>query len=650
MSYEFGPYVLERAQWRLRKGDEVISLPPKALAMLLLLVERAGNMVTKDEILAKVWEGTFVEEGNVAFYVAMLRRTLADPLGASCIQTVRTRGYRFVAPVTVLQDPQLAIAAERVAPSPPPIAPAESEVSVPAAPDVSELDVAAPATVSRTRTWRFWGWAAAMVVSVAIGLSWFLWFRGSSDTAVRSVVVMPFRAIAPGADQAYLESGIADAIAMRLGGVATLRVPPLAAIRQGEGPFEAGTRLKTDAVLTGAIQRTKDRLLVSAEVFRVSDGKRLSAWSFDTTPGEILNVQNQIAERIAVGFTRDLSNAEHARLLKRDTESAEAYDLFLRAQELWGRRTPASVRQAIGLYEQAIALDPKFVRAYAGLANCYNLAMSGLMPKVRYPQAKLNAEKAVELDPDSAEAHTAVAFLRYKFEWRWRDAEAEFRRAIALDPRNPLAHHWYGEFLSLQGRSTEGIGELRRALELDPSSLPIRADLAAAFILAGNLYEARATLESGRKIDPNWPVFPQRMADVLAAEHRDRDSAESLWRAMGLTGVPLSDIDELRAAFKKGGRPAMIRAQIGQYLRVHPETDTPAAYFMATNLSLAYGELGDRSEAFHWLDIAVDRHEDAAIVLLTSPAYASLRGDPRFTRLLERVGLADAAHPAHGGT
>ncbi len=629
VSYAFGPYVLEPAQWRLRKGDDVIALPPKALALLLLLVEHAGNMVTKDEILAKVWEGTFVEEGNVAFYVAMLRRTLADPLTASCIQTVRTRGYRFVAPVTVLQD------------AAPATVPAPSD-----APEPVEVEAeAVPAPVSRARTWRSWGWAAAMVAAAAIGLSWFLWSRASKDTTVRSVVVMPFRAIAPGDDQAYLESGIANAIAMRLGSLAMLRVPPLAAIRPGEGPFEAGKRLKTDAVLTGAIQRTKDRLQVSAEVLRVSDGARLSAWSFDTTPGEILNVQNQIAERIAVGFTRDLSQVEHARILKRDTESADAYDLFLRAQELWGRRTPASVQQAIGLYEQAIALDPKFVRAYAGLANCYNLAMSGLTPKVRYPKAKLNAEKAIELDPESAEAHTAMAFLRYKFEWRWRDAETEFRRAIRLDPRSALARQWFGEFLSLMGRSNEGIDELRRALDLDPSSLAIRGDLAAAFIRAGRPDDARAMLESGRKIDPNWPVFPLRMADVFAAGHRDRESAESLWRGLALTGVALSDVDDLRAAFQTGGRPAMIRAQIRQYLRVHPETDTPAAYFAATNLSMAYGELGDRDEAFHWLEIAIDRREDAAIVLLTSSAYASLRGDARFTRLLERVGLADTSHP-----
>lgn len=608
-AYKFGPYILEQAQWRLRKGDEVIALPPKALALLILLVEHAGNMVTKGDILAKVWDGAFVEEGNVAFYVAMLRKTLDDPPGTAYIETIRTRGYRFVAPVTVLPD------------------------SAP----VSVADEVAGLVVPRPRTLRFWTLTAGAAVLAAVALAWLVQHRQAAT--VRSVVVMPFRAIAAAEDQAYLESGIANAIAMRLGNVLTLRVPPLAAIRGGEGPFEAGRRLQTDAVLTGTIQRTKDRLVVSAEVSRVADGVRLGAWSFDTTPGEILNVQNQIAEQIAVRFDRDLSAVAHAQLLRRDTSSADAYDLFLRAREKWGRRTPASVQEAIALYNQALALDPKFVRAYAGLANCYSLASSGLTAKARYPLAKLNAETALALDPDSAEAHTAVAFMRYKFEWRWKDAEVEFQKAIALDPRGPLARHWHGEFLGLMGRSSDGVDELKRALELDPPSLAIRADLAQALILAGRLDEAIGTLESGRAIDPNWFVYPIKMSDILAAEHRDRESAENLWRAKSLTGVPLRDIDELRAAFEKGGQPAMIRAEIQQYLRMHPETDTPAAYFAATNLSLAYGQLGDRTEAFRWLDIAIDRHEDAPIHLLTNPAYASLRDDPRYAQLLKRVGL-----------
>lgn len=619
--------MLEAAQWRLRHGDDVIALPPKALALLILLVEHAGNMVTKGDILAKVWDGAFVEENNIAFYVAMLRKALADPPDTTYIETVRTRGYRFVAPVAVATDTGLGNAEK--APEAEPVAPGEP------APHTTS---STPEKRRRSRAWASAALVVTLVAIVAIGLKWAGASRGS--VRVRSVTVLPFHAIAPAGDQAYLQSGIANAVAMRLGDVATLRVPPLAAIRAGEGPFEAGRRLATDAVLTGTIQLTDRRLHVSAEVFRVADGTRLEAWSFETAPGEMLSVQNQIAEQLTARFTRSLIDQPSAQFVRRDTASPDAYDLFLQAREKWSRRTPAAVKQAIALYERALALDPKFVRAYAGLANCYNLAWSGLPARVRYPLAKQNAEQALALDPDSSEARTAIAFLRYKFERRWRDAEDEFQRAIALDPNNTLARHWHGEFLKLMGRIDDGIDELTRALELDPASLAIRADLAAAYIAGGRLGDARRVLQSGLAIDPNWVPYSINMAEILALEHRDRESAEQWWRGLALAGTSITDIDELRTGFERSGRPGMIRAQVRQLLRHHPEVDSPEVYFAATNLSFAYAELGEPDQAFRWIEVALERGEDAPSLLLTAPAYRSLRSDPRFEALLVRLNLS----------
>lgn len=340
----------------------------------------------------------------------MLRKTLAEPPGMNYIETVKTRGYRFVAPVTVLDK-------------------AVSAVTEPASP---------------SRRWNAQligmslAFALAIVVAGVVGFGW-----GRNDT-IDSVVVMPFQAIAPSSDQAYLESGLAEAIAMRLGSVTALRVPPLAAVRQNEGPFEAGRRLATQAVLTGTIQRAGDRLLVTTQLSGVRRGDRLWAWSFDTTAGEILTVQNEIAERIAVRLRHAVTPADRVQLTRRDTVSGDAYDLFLQAREHWQRRTPESVKQAIALYEKALAIDPQFVRAYAGLADCYNIAASGLPPNYRYPRAQENAEKAVALEPDSSEGHTSLAFMRYKFEWRWQDADREFQQAIKLNPRYSLVSRNHG--------------------------------------------------------------------------------------------------------------------------------------------------------------------------------------------------------------
>jgi DNA-binding winged helix-turn-helix (wHTH) protein/tetratricopeptide (TPR) repeat protein/TolB-like protein len=624
VTYSFGPYVLDRSEWRLCRGEDVVDLPPKAFAVLLFLVERAGTLVLKDEILSAIWKDTFVEEGNVAFYVAALRRALADPPGATYIETVKTRGYRFVVPVVTSGSEALEVKpANPVLPSSPE-APAVESQSTPR---------------FRIRP-RFWALIAVAFAAVLV----FAWLALSRNReTIGSIVVVPFLAIAPAADQAYLESGLAEAIAMRLSAMTALRVPPLAAVRQNEDPFEAGRRLGTRAVLTGTVQKTADRLLVSAQLTSVSEGKQLGSWSFDTTPGEILKVEKEIAERIAVRVGTDLTEADRGRFASRDTPSGEAYDLFLQAREQWKVRTPHSLKRAIELYEKAINIDPKFARAYAGLADCYNLTMSGLSAEVRYPLARKNAEKAVALDPESVEGHTSLAFIRYKFEWRWRDADAEFKRAIALNPQYALAHHWYGEFVGLMGRQDEAIAELKRARELDPQSLAIIVDLTLPLEREKRLAEARAVLDSGLQIDPNWPAFHIRMSEILKMEGRERESAESLWRSMILRGVPTGEIDELRAGFAKGGTQGMIRAQIRQYLSQEIKPTSPASFIIATNLSFLYGRLGERDEAFRWLEKAIVRREDAVIHLLTNPAYDSLRNDPRFDAILKRLELKESS-------
>jgi len=261
----------------------------------------------------------------------------------------------------------------------------------------------------------------------------------------------------------------------------------------------------------------------------------------------------------------------------------------------------------------------------------------------RYPRAKTNAEQAIKLDPKSSEAHTSLAFLRYKFEWRWEDADREFQEAIRLNPRNAQAHHWYGEFLGLMGREAEGVAELRRALDLDPFSLAIRSDLMDNLIRLKRTDEARRVANEGVQIDPNWFSFPWLMAGILASEGRDRESAEHMWRAMTLRGQPTAEIEELRVAFEKGGLREMTRAQIRQRLRQEQTPTSSASFLLATYLSFDYGRLGEREQALRWLDVAIARREDAVIHLLTNPAYDSIRRDPRFEAHLVRLGLAQYA-------
>jgi DNA-binding winged helix-turn-helix (wHTH) protein/tetratricopeptide (TPR) repeat protein len=611
--FEWGPWTFEPKEWRLTSASHgVVSLPNKSLALLRLLLERAPGLVSKDDILGAVWRGTVVEEGNIAFHVAALRKTLDAPGGPSCLETVRGRGYRFVAPVV-----RRASADTPAYDVPEPIAPAAI-----VAPD--EATRTAPATPRVSGRLAATFWSAAVLASAVSLLGWSS--LSNLSPRVGDIVVMPVRA---SADASAVE-GASEMLAAQLTRQTTLGIRGASWGTPGETALEAGRRLRADTVLTAAVDRSRDPARVDVELTRVRDAQRIWHWVFEQPSAADANAV--LASRIASGVGRHLGV-----LVPASGPAAEVQTLVLQARESWRQRTPHSVQHAIALYERVIAIDPSFAPAYAGLADCYNLTMSGLPAGLRYERARQNAERALSLDPTLAAGHTAIAFVRYKFEWKWREADAGFRRAIAADPSYALARHWYGEFLGLTGRYPEAVDELRRALALEPGSLAIQSDLVPPLLRAGRIAEARAVVEAAAKVNPNWHWIPRRMSEVLAAEGRERESLEEFWRALVLSGATLDAIEPRRAAYRAGGMPALLRLEIAQ---LEAGGLAPAGVpQQATFLSFKYAHLGDRDKALHWIGTALDRREDAAIHLRTHPDYESLRGDPRFDALLARAGL-----------
>lgn len=625
--FEWAEWTFEPAEWRLVRAGAGVSLSNKSLALLAVLLERAPGLVSKNDILALVWEDAVVEEGNIAFHIAMLRKTLDAAGAASCIETVRGQGYRFVAPVTrrLATGTPLLDAVPSI-PAPVPV-PAPSSSALPP----SSLPFELPHSSGRDRRALVRLWPAALTAVAAGLIAWPS--LANLDGRVREVVVLPAR----GTDRALVE-GVADAVAAQLTRETTVRSRVSTWAGASETPLEAGRRLEAETVLTSIVDRSRDPWRVSVQLTRTHDGQRLWSWTFDL-PASVPAPASAIGTRTAAGLGRHLGVLAPSRA--EAGVNAAAFDLVLQAREHWRLRTPHAVQQAIALYERALAIDPGYALAYAGLADCYNLTMSGLPPGVRYAKAKQNIERALALDPDHASGLTALAFLRYKFEWRWQEAEAAFKQAIAADPSYALAHHWYGEFLGLMGRYDEAIAELSLAQALEPNSLAVESDLVPPLLRAGRMPEARAVVEAAAAANPNWHWVPRRMAEVLAAEGREKESLEELWRALVLTGASLSEIDELRAAYRAGGLPVLLRLEVARLLAA--EEASPGTFMAATNLSRVYARLGERADALRWIAIALDRREDAAILLLTHPDYDSLRGDPEYGRLLARVGLEPLA-------
>jgi DNA-binding winged helix-turn-helix (wHTH) protein/TolB-like protein/Tfp pilus assembly protein PilF len=629
--YEFGPFRLEPAEGRLMRGGVPVRLTPKALELLVALVTRPGRLVTKDELVAEVWPDTFVEEGNLAVNMTRLRQALNDDTGQTYVETVPKRGYRFVATVRE-------VGAEVPAP------PALSTVEGPALSGVEGSTAEGPSPLERPTRRAVPNWlsiaAAALVVMAVLGATYVSRRTAGSSSAgaVHSLVVTHFSSIAAATDQAHLEQGIPNAVTTRLASLRQLRVPPTAVLRAGEDPFATATRLGVDAVLTGSVQRDGDQLRVTAQLSRASDRSQLWAGRFDQRFTDIFAVEDALAEKIASSLITNLSSTERAALRRRETPNAAAYELYLKGRERWNRRTPESIRSAISLYQDAIGLDGGFALAYAGLADAYAITASGLPGLTRYPLARAAARKAIELDDRSAEAHNALAFVTYKSEWKWAEAEREFKRAIELDPNLLLAHHWYAEMLGLIGRYDDAAAEFRRARELDPLSVAVRVDFARMLTRNGAARESLQLIEEGLAVDPAELRLYRERALALVAMGRADEAVDNLLRYRTLAGTSAEDLALLKSARAAGGARGY-RLQEIEILRRQLKAGGTWPYGLATALALAYGALGDREATIEWLQRCADTLEDGVLGMKQGREYDFIRDDPRFQALYRRVGF-----------
>ena len=623
---EFGPFRLEPAESRLTKGGVPVPITPKALELLVALVTRPGRLVTKEELVAEVWPDTFVEEGNLAVNMTRLRQALNDDSGQSYVETVPKRGYRFIASVREVV-PGMPHAEPEPAPLPP-------DAGAPPTPPAAAVAPERPASA------RYLAIAAMAVVAIAVLGATYVLRPAPAATAgpVQSLVVTRFSSIADASGQAHLELGIPDALTTRLASLRQLRVPPTAVLRAGEDPFATAARLGVDAVLTGSVQRSGDQLRVTAQLSRASDRSQLWAGRFDQPFTNIFEVEDALAERIASSLITNLSSTERASLRRRETPNAAAYELYLKGRELWNRRTPDAIRSAITLYQDAIALDSGFVLAHAGLADAYAITASGLPGLTRYPLARAAARKAVELDDTSADAHNALAFVTYKSEWKWADADREFTRAIELNPNLVLARHWYAEMLGLIGRFDDAEAQFRRARELDPLSVAVRVDFARMQTRRGRLTESLQLINEGLAVNPAELRLYRERSLALIAMGREAEGIEALLRYRTLAGTSADDLALLKAATASGGLRGY-RLQEVEILRRQLKAGGTWPYGLATALAIAYATLGDRDATIEWLTRCADTLEDGALGMKQGREYDFVRDDPRFQAIYKRLGF-----------
>ncbi|HVF46863.1 MAG TPA: winged helix-turn-helix domain-containing protein, partial [Pyrinomonadaceae bacterium] len=437
------------------ENGEILPLKAKAFDTLLYLVEHPGRVIERDEMLAAIWPDTAVEENNLTQHISTLRRLFGErPNEHKYIVTVPGHGYKFVPDVRSLASSDI----------PPSHAPSERQQE-----DSSENPAGRP-------------WLFILAVFVLIGLStlgFILWRENrvpASGAPVRSLAVLPFKPLVAGVRDESLELGMADSMIAKLS-AGDVRVRPLAAVRRynavDQDPLAAGRELGVEAVLDGNIQILNDRVRISANLIRVSDGKQLWADQYNGVSADIFGLQDSISERVAAALR--IALGERSR--KKYTASVEAYQLFSKGKFHTSRLILPEVQKGISYYEQAIAVDPAYALAYVEIANaCRALALtSDARPNDVMPKARAAARRATELDPALAEAPNALALAAFWYDFDPETAERFHLRALELDPQSAQAHFGYAHLLSNTGRHDEALAEIKRSREIDPVSLVTNA-------------------------------------------------------------------------------------------------------------------------------------------------------------------------------
>lgn len=630
----FGDFTVDIGARTLHKFGRRLKLHRQPFEILLLLIARPGEVITREELQAKLWpKDTFVDfENSLNAAVKKLRQTIGDSASQPrFIETVPRIGYRFIAPVQVQAPSSVPTVSGKV--SPEPAQPAASFQHSP----------------SRTK-WLAAAAAAACLVLVAVAAAYLLRPRRPVSTApvgTRTMLaVLPFENLTGDASQDYLSAGLTEELITQLEQAAPEQFGVIAPESVNEYKGSPGDldgvarRLGVAYIIEGGLRRDSQRVRITTQLIRVQDRKIVWARQYDRELQSLLSLQTEIAQEIADEIQLTLGHrGTLPASVKRPSVPYEAYDLYLRGRYVLNTRSAQSFLLAADYFQQAIAKDPNYARAYAALADSYALASSYFVspPEQIIPKARAAALKALQLDNSLAEAHTALALITENYDWDWQTAEKEFRLAIQLDPNYPTAHHWYAEYLAWEGRFPEAFAESERARQLDPLSLIIATDHAAI------LYESRQydrSIEELRTVLQIQPDFP-RAGSILISSYANTGQFEAAlkeiqnWRRTGDSPGLLA----LQAyLYQRAGNLRMARRSLAEFERAsiqHPHDPTP--FPLAIVVSMASGQ---RDQVFAVLQKAYLARSNTLTGLKVDPLYDPLRSDPRFQDLLRRVGLS----------
>jgi TolB-like protein/DNA-binding winged helix-turn-helix (wHTH) protein/Tfp pilus assembly protein PilF len=605
----FGVFELDLSAGELRKKGVRIKLQEQPFQILVMLLERPGQVVTREELHQKLWpEGTFVDfEHGLNAAIQRLREVLGDSADTPrYVETLPRRGYRFIYSVEG-REQAVAVSHLRIPP----------------------VWIGALAVVA----------LAAVLVGMNVGGLRDRLLGGPAPGEITSIAVLPLENLSGDPEQDYFADGMTEALIIELGKISALRVISRQSVMQFKGTKkslpEIARELNVDAIVEGAVLRADERVRISAQLIQAVPEQHLWAESYERDLSRVLALQGEVARAIASKIKVTLTPQEEARLAGARPVNPEAYEAYLKGRYFWNKRTEEGFKKGIEYFQQAIEKDPGYALAYAGVADSYLVLADWayLAPDEAYPTARVAATQALETDDSLAEAHTSLAYIRYVRDWDWSGAERQFKRAIELNPNYANAHQWYAEYLSAVGRHDKAIAEIKRAQELDPLSLIINAVGGWVFFKARQYDQAIEQCRKTLDMDPDFIPAHYYLGLAYVQKEMYGEAISHYQQAVTLSGTSTAIVGALGHAYAVSGKS-------GEALKVIDELKR-GRYVPSYKIALIFTGLGEKELAFAWLEKGYKERDFDMVWVKVDPMPDLLRSDPRFHSLRRRLNFPE---------
>ncbi len=633
--FRFKSFRLNVGERQLLHRNSPVPLTPKAFDVLAVLVAQSGHLVEKDELLKQVWADSFVEEANIARIIHTLRKTLGeDENGNKFIETVATKGYRFVANVKEDRQPT-----ERHADKLEKAPRADEEF-----PDTIDVDESAEVAVQipppdpvieQKRLTRvvFFVVGFATAISLLLILSFNFWRgTGTNSAQSKSIAVLPVRPLTDENHEPIYEFGIADSLIYKIGSAKILTVRELSATRKYSGidqdALAAGREQQVDYVLASNYQLAGGKIRITAQLTNVSSGQIEETYKSEKDVGDVFKMQDAIAGEIGNSLLARFGKTSTSAAVKRGTGNEEAYRLYL--QGIYGRLEP---QESIQRFEQAIRLDPNYAQAWSGLALMHRRMGNSGRNTNRLEQYQKSMEainNALTLDPTSGDAHSMLCENKLFYEYDFDGAERECKLAVELDPNSALAHQTYARYLSSQGRHDEAVAEGITAVDVDPASLWSQYSYGISLHFARRYTESIAQFRRTLTMDEDFGLAYMTLVTDLELSGNEAEAFDVWKKLMVRWGTDEKTVQDIKAGFQAEGWLGVRRVYDKR-----PE-DSSKVYFHG---AAGYAQMGMKDKAFEYLERSLAGREIWIAFLKVDPRLDAIRDDPRFTDLAARVGL-----------